>query len=169
VWFKDIVEIDSEQVRRVLEDTPTLRVAVGTSARGVEGFRNSYEEALTAQHMMVRLRSRQQVALFEDIQMVALLTQKQGQAEAFISHTLGAFASAGSVLRDTLLTYINEQCNAARAAQQLYIHRNTLLSRLDAAQRLLPRPLERTTVRVAVALEALKWFGNHDQETGLPD
>lgn len=169
VWFKDIAEIDSEQVRRVLEDTPTLRVAVGTSARGVEGFRNSYEEALTAQHMMVRLRSRQQVALFEDIQMVALLTQKQGQAEAFISHTLGAFASAGSVLRDTLLTYINEQCNAARAAQQLYIHRNTLLSRLDAAQRLLPRPLERTTVRVAVALEALKWFGNHDQETGLTD
>lgn len=167
VWFKDVAEVDSEQVRQVLEESPKLRIAIGAGARGVDGFRTSYQQALTAQHMMVRLRSRQQVAFFEDIQMVALLTQKQDQAYGFISHTLGAFASSGSVLRETLLTYIKEQCNAARAAQQLYIHRNTLLSRLDAAQRLLPRPLEGTTVRVAVALEALKWFGNHDQEAGL--
>jgi DNA-binding PucR family transcriptional regulator len=167
VWLKDITEIDSEQVRRVLAEAPKLRIAVGTGARGVDGFRDSYEQALTAQHMMVRLRSRQQVAFFEDIRMVTLLTQKQAQAVDFIDHTLGSFASAGSVLRDTLLTYINEQCNAARAAQQLYIHRNTLLSRLDAAQRLLPRPLERNTVRVAVALEALKWFGSHEQNQAL--
>jgi len=166
LWLKDIADVDSEQVRRVLEETPKVRIAIGASGRGIDGFRTSYEQALTAQHMMVRLRARQQLAFFEDIQMVALLTQKQEQAHDFINHTLGSFASAGSVLRDTLLTYINEQCNAARAAQQLYIHRNTLLSRLDAAQRLLPRPLERTTVRVAVALEALKWFGNHDRDPG---
>ena len=165
MWLKDVAAIDSEQVRSVLEETSQLRVAIGTSARGIEGFRNSHEQALAAQHMMVRLQSRQQIAFFDDIQMVALLTQKPDRAEEFIKNTLGALASAGAVLRHTLLTYINEQCNAARAAQQLYIHRNTLLSRLDAAQRLLPRPFDRsTTVRVAVALEALKWFGNHDQD-----
>src|SRR6185437_4712866 len=108
---------------------------------------------------------RQQVALFEDIHMVALLTQRPDVADEFINNTLGAFASAGSVLRDTLSTYINEQCNAARAAQQLYIHRNTLLGRLEAAQRLLPRPLEGNTVRIAVALEALSWRGSKDQES----
>ncbi len=167
VWLKDAAEFDSGHLGRVLAGTPKLRMTIGAIARGVDGFRNSYEQALTAQHMMVRLRSRQQVAFFEDIEMVALLTQKAKQADDFISHTLGNFASAGSVLRDTLLAYINEQCNAARAAQQLYIHRNTLLSRLDAAQRMLPRPLEHSTVRVAVALEALKWFGNHDQDPGL--
>ncbi|OBI83233.1 Rv1453 family transcriptional regulator [Mycobacterium asiaticum] len=164
VWFKDITDVDSDQVRRVLEETPKLRIAIGTSARGVEGFRRSHQQALSAQHMMVRLRSRQQVAFFDDVQMVALLTQKPDYSDDFITSTLGAFASAGSVLRDTLLTYINEQCNAARAAQQLYIHRNTLLSRLDTAQRLLPRPLDRTTVRVAVALEALKWSGSQEQD-----
>jgi DNA-binding PucR family transcriptional regulator len=141
-----------------------LRIAVGQSAPGIEGFRASHEQALTAQHMMVRLQSRQQVAFFEDIQMLALLTQKPDRADGFINDTLGALASAGGVLRHTLLAYINEQCNAARAAQQLYIHRNTLLSRLDAAQRLLPRPLDRNTVRVAVALEALKWYGNREQD-----
>jgi DNA-binding PucR family transcriptional regulator len=165
MWLKDVAAVDSEQVRSVLEETPRLRVAIGSSARGIEGFRNSHEQAHIAQHMMVRLQSRQQIAFFDDIQMVALLTQKTDRTEEFIKDTLGSLASAGAVLRHTLLAYINEQCNAARAAQQLYIHRNTLLSRLDAAQRLLPRPLDRdTTVRVAVALEALKWFGTHDQD-----
>lgn len=164
VWLKDVGTVDNEVVRKVFEETPKLRVAIGGSARGIEGFRRSHEQALSAQHMMVRLHSRQQIAAFDDIHMVALLTQKPDHADEFIANTLGSFASAGSVLRDTLLTYINEQCNAARAAQQLYIHRNTLLSRLDAAQRLLPRPLDRNTVRVAVALEALKWFGTQDQD-----
>jgi DNA-binding PucR family transcriptional regulator len=137
-----------------------VRIAIGTVARGVEGFRRSHEQAIAAQQTMLRLHSRQQVAFYDDIRMVTLLTQKPEGAEEFIADTLGPLASASAVVRDTLLAYINEQCNAARAAQQLYIHRNTLLSRLDAAQRLLPRPLDRTTVRVAVALEALKWSGS---------
>jgi DNA-binding PucR family transcriptional regulator len=166
VWLKDVGEIDTDQVRQALEETPKARIAIGANARGLEGFRRSHKQALAAQHMMVRLQSRQQIGLFDEIQMVALLTQKPDFADEFINSTLGAFASAGSVLRDTLLTYINEQCNAARAAQQLYIHRNTLLGRLDAAQRLLPRPLEGNTVRIAVALEALTWRGNKDSDLG---
>lgn len=164
IWLKDVATLEREDVRRVFEETPKLRIAIGSTARGVVGFRRSHEQAISAQHMMVRLHSRQQVACFEDIHMVSLLTQRPEQADEFITETLGALASAGSVLRDTLLAYINEQCNAARAAQQLYIHRNTLLSRLDAAQRLLPKPLERTTVRVAVALEALRWSGTQDPD-----
>lgn len=172
VWLKDVSALDDEQVRRVLEKTPALRIAIGEAAPGTEGFRRSHFAALAAQHMMIRLQSRQQICSFDDIHMIALLTQRPDRADEFIKNTLGAFASASAVLRNTLLTYINEQCNAARAAQQLYIHRNTLLSRLDAAQRLLPRPLDRNTVRVAVALEALNWYGvkDHDppSENGLP-
>ena len=164
IWLKDVDAVDGDQVRQALEETPKVRIAIGTSARGIGGFRRSHKQALAAQHMMVRLQSRQQVAFFEDIHMVALLTQRPDFADEFITSTLGAFASAGSVLRETLLTYINEQCNAARAAQQLYIHRNTLLGRLDAAQRLLPRPLEGNTVRIAVALEALSWRGGKDPD-----
>lgn len=165
VWLKDATAIDGDQVRKVLEKTPTLRVAIGEPAQGVEGFRRSHFDALTAQHMMMRLQSRQQVATFDDIHMIALLTQRPDRADEFIKSTLGAFVSASDVLRNTLLTYINEQCNAARAAQQLYIHRNTLLSRLDAAQRLLPRSLDHNTVRIAVALEALKWHGMRDHDS----
>ena len=164
IWLKDVDAVDGDQVRQALEETPKVRVAIGPSARGIGGFRRSHQQALAAQHMMVRLQSRQPMAFFDDIHMVALLTQRPDFADEFINTTLGAFASAGSVLRETLLTYINEQCNAARAAQQLYIHRNTLLGRLDAAQRLLPRPLEGNTVRIAVALETLSWRGSKDPD-----
>lgn len=164
IWLKDVDAVDGDQVRQALEETPKVRIAIGPSAPGIGGFRRSHQQALAAQHMMVRLQSRQPMAFFDDIHMVALLTQRPDFADEFINTTLGAFASAGSVLRETLLTYINEQCNAARAAQQLYIHRNTLLGRLDAAQRLLPRPLEGNTVRIAVALETLSWRGSKDPD-----
>ncbi|ODQ99969.1 transcriptional regulator [Mycobacterium intermedium] len=165
VWMRDAGTFEADRIRELLEKTPTLRIAIGNGAQGTEGFRRSHFDALATQQMMVRLQSRQRVASFDDVHMTALLTQRPDRSDDFIDSTLGAFASASDVLRNTVLTYINEQCNAARASQQLYIHRNTLLSRLDAAQRLLPRPLEHNTVRIAVALEALKWHGTRDQES----
>jgi len=93
------------------------------------------------------------------VQMVALITQNPDAASEFIKSTLGDFESASPELQATVLTFINEQCNASRAAKRLYTHRNTLLRRLEAAQRLLPRPLDHTSVHVAVALEALQWRG----------
>lgn len=166
MWLNDVAAFDRDAVCQLFDNSSSVRIAIGGTAREVEGFRRSHRNALAAQHMMVRLQSPQQIASFDDIHMIALLTQRPNRAQVFIDDTLGALASASSVLRDTLLTYINLHCNAVRAAQQLYIHRNTLLGRLEAAQRLLPRPLEGNTVRVAVALEALQWSGNRGEDHG---
>ncbi|SOJ56859.1 hypothetical protein MSIMFB_04336 [Mycobacterium simulans] len=160
VWVKDVGALDSDQVQLVLQDIPNVRIAIGTNALGIDGFRRSHQEALNTQQTLVRLGSSQRVAFFDAIQMVALLTQDRKGADAFIQTTLGDFTSASPVLQTTLLTYINESCNAVRTAQRLHIHRNTLLYRLESAQRLLPRPLENSAVRVAVALEALQWRGH---------
>jgi DNA-binding PucR family transcriptional regulator len=115
--------------------------------------------------MLVRLQSRQRVAFFGDIQMVALLTENPDGAADFIKATLGDFESASATLQTTVLTYIKAECNASRAAKLLDTHRNTLLHRLETARRLLPRPLEDALVEVAVAIEALQW---HGVETGDP-
>jgi PucR C-terminal helix-turn-helix domain len=133
--------------------------AIGTPARGVEGFRRSHLEALATQRMLVRLRSRQQIAFFDDVRMVALIAQNPDTAGEFIKSTLGDFESASSELQETVLTLINEQCNASRAAKRLHTHRNTLVRRLESAERLLPRPLDHSSVRVAVAREAPRWRG----------
>lgn len=159
VWVADIAGLDADKARKALARTPEARIAIGPTARGVEGFRRSHLEAIRTQRALERLRSDQQIAFFEDLQMVALIVRNPDAANEFIKTTLGDFESASPELQETVLTFINEQCNASRAAKRLHTHRNTLLRRLESAQRLLPRPLDHTSVRVAVALEALRWRG----------
>ncbi|MFZ0835397.1 MAG: helix-turn-helix domain-containing protein, partial [Mycobacterium sp.] len=136
-----------------------VRIAIGSTADGVEGFRRSHFDALTTQQMMARLRSPQRLAFYADIQLVALITADADRAAGFVRHVLGDFEFAEPELRDTVRTFIGEQCNASQAAARLYIHRNTLLRRLARADELLPQPLAECTVNVAVALDVLRWCG----------
>ncbi len=168
VWVNDAVALDSDQIATVLINASQARIAIGTTAKGIDGFRRSHTEALTVQRMMVRLRSPQRVARFEDVEMIALLTEDSAGADDFIKNTLGDLASASPSLRHTVLTYIEEQCNATRTAKRLYTHRNTLQHRLDTADRLLPRPLDQASVEVAVALRTLRWRGGQIVDSTRP-
>jgi DNA-binding PucR family transcriptional regulator len=68
-------------------------------------------------------------------------------------------AGADPELRDTLGVYIREQFSASRTARALYAHRNTVLGRLQRAERLLPLPLAGRGLEVGVALEIAQWLG----------
>lgn len=139
---------------------PRIRVAVGRSGTGLTGFRRSHLDAVLTQQMLAGLESGRQIAFFSDVQLVALLTQDPSGAEAFVTDNLGDLATADAELRGVVLTYLREQCNASRAAERLYTHRNTVLRRLARADELLPRPLADNVVHVAAALELLAWRGN---------
>lgn len=158
VWIPDAT-LDVERVQRAVEGAPGTRIAIGTAAVGIDGFRRTHLEALTAQRMVAGLRSAQRVAFFAEVQLIALISQNAQAADDFIKNVLGDFESASPELQHTVLTFINEQCSIGRTTKRLYAHRNTLLRRLDRAQQLLPRPLEHSSVHVAVALEALQWRG----------
>ncbi|WKG02135.1 CdaR family transcriptional regulator [Mycolicibacterium sp. HK-90] len=137
-----------------------VRIAIGPAADGLDGFRRSHFDAITTQQMMARLHSPQQIAQFSDIELVALITAEPDRAAEFVNHHLGEFEAADHELRETVRVFVNEQCNASRAAATLYLHRNTLLRRLARADELLPRPLAESSVAVAVALDVLRWYGN---------
>ncbi|MDZ7882831.1 MAG: helix-turn-helix domain-containing protein [Mycobacterium sp.] len=140
-------------------DTADIRVAVGTTGDGVDGFRRSHFEAITTQQMMARLHSRQQVARFTDVELVSLITADPDRTAEFVSRVLGDLASAGTELQDTVRVFVDSQRNASRAAVRLYTHRNTLLRWLARADELLPQPLTEHSVSVAVALDVLRWTG----------
>ncbi|SOJ57520.1 Purine catabolism regulatory protein [Mycobacterium simulans] len=161
VWVADAADLDGDAIEQALNTAPGARVAIGPTAHGIEGFRRSHLDALATQRMVTRLQSHQRVAFFNDIQLVDLITQNTETADRFIKSTLGEFESANPELRAILLTYLHQQCNVSRTAKLLFSHRNTLLRRLESAERMLPRPLSQTYIRVAVALEALQWRGNH--------
>ena len=61
--------------------------------------------------------------------------------------------------------YVREQFSAARAARSLYTHRNTVLNRLQRAERLLPLPLAGHGLEVGVALEIAQWLGTQPSTT----
>ncbi|BBZ03167.1 hypothetical protein MCHIJ_26040 [Mycolicibacterium chitae] len=158
VWVPS-TRLDVAGLAAAIDAVPDVRVAVGSTGAGLDGFRRSHLDALTTQRMLARLHSPRRVAVFADIELVALITADADRATAFIQHTLGSFEHAGDELQESVRVFVHEQCNASRAAARLYTHRNTLLRRLTRADELLPRPLAAHTVNVAVALDVLRWRG----------
>ena len=159
VWLPVATAPNAGQLAGELAAHPDVRVAVGRPGRDVDGFRRSHLDAATTQRMVARLTSPQQVARYEDVQLVALLTAEPTQADDFLADTLGDLLDADADTRHAVLTYVRELGSTSRTAERLYTHRNTVLRRLARADELLPRPLADNVVGVAAALEVLRWRG----------
>lgn len=159
-WLPVDAKPDLEQLARDLNPLPGARIALGPSLHGTEGFRRSHMAAVTTQRMLAGLRSAQRVAAFEDVQLVALATTNAEAATDFVRSTLGDLATADAELRETVLAYVRERGSLVRTAEKLFVHRNTVIRRLERADELLPQGLEHNPVHVAVALEILLWHGS---------
>ena len=147
-----------DRVRAALGNGGPVRIALGSTARGVDGFRRSHLDALTTQRMLARLAAPSS-ASHDEVELVALLTQDPERADRFVTRSLGALETAPADVQEAVRVFIAEQCNATRAAGRLFTHRNTLLRRLARAEQLLPRPLTGSTVDVGTALEVVRWRG----------
>jgi DNA-binding PucR family transcriptional regulator len=159
VWFPTGAAVSVDQLARALSGYPDVRVAVGRPGADVDGFRRSHLDAVATQRMLTRLTSGQQVARYEDVQLVALLTADPTEADEFVTDTLGDLRHADAATQEAVLTYVHELGNTTRTAERLFTHRNTVLRRLARADELLPRPLAENVVGVGAALEALRWRG----------
>lgn len=156
-WANAGQGVDRARLRQALQQLPGVRIALGGAGAGSEGFRRAHQEALTAQRVLARVRSSARVVSFEQVRLVALVTQDAAAGAHFVEHALGRLAAADPVLARTLRVFLRAGSRATLAAQQLQVHRNTLLRRLAQAQELLPRPLAHDLVHVAAALEVLHW------------
>ena len=157
-WLAAAADTDAGALAAATAAHPAVRVAVGPAGAGIDGFRRSHFDAVATQRLMSR-RPDLRVARFADVQLVTLALQDEQRAREFVARTLGQLADADRELRDTLCVYIGEQFSAARAARALYTHRNTVLNRLQRAERLLPFPLAGHGLEVGVALEIAQWLG----------
>jgi len=154
-WLAAAADTGAGAITAATAAHPAVRVAVGPLGTGVDGFRRSHFDAVATQRLMSR-RPDLRVARFADVQLVTLAIADEQRAREFVARTLGTLADADRELRDTLCVYIGEQFSAARA---LYTHRNTVLNRLQRAERLLPLPLAGHGLEVGVALEIAQWLG----------
>ncbi|HET8940197.1 MAG TPA: PucR family transcriptional regulator [Polyangiales bacterium] len=157
LWLPTSSEPNLARIEARAHNTPDVRIAVGSSGAGVEGFRKSHLDALAAQRMLARVSSRKHVVSFDRVRLVSLITSDREGADHFVRDTLGELATAELELRTTVAVFLEEGCNASRTAERLSVHRNTLQRRLDTVDTLLPRPLQEARVHVGVALELLDW------------
>ena len=134
----------------------TARVNVSPwQERNHAGWPDRQEQA--TQRLMARYPGGHQVANYDDLRLVSLLTTDDVATDEFLADTLGELGSADRDTVDTVRTWIAEQCNTSRTAARLYTHRNTVIRRIARADTLLPRPLAENLVDVAAALEILRW------------
>jgi DNA-binding PucR family transcriptional regulator len=159
-WFADGETTDLALVRSHLDQAPEVRIALGSTATGMEGFRRSHLDALATQRLMNRMPEDLRVASYGDVQLVVLASQDEERASEFVTRTLGELATADAELRETLRVYIREGFSASAAARALYAHRNTVLNRLARGREMLPAPLEHRGLQVGLALEIVHWLGS---------
>jgi len=157
-WLAAAADTGAAAITAATAAHPAVRVAVGPAGTGADGFRRSHFDAVATQRLMSR-RPDLRVTRFADVQLVALALADEQGAREFVARTLGTLADADPDLRDTLCVYIGEQFSAARAARALYTHRNTVLNRLQRAERLLPHRLAGHGLEIGVALEIAQWLG----------
>jgi DNA-binding PucR family transcriptional regulator len=102
------------------------------------------------------------VTLYDDVEVVSLLSEDLERARAFIRHELGELAgSQQSVarLRETMLVLLEEGMSNSRAARRLYVHNNTVVYRAARAQELLGHRLVDRRIQVTAALMLAQTLG----------
>lgn len=160
VWLSGGAASELGTRRQPTGDLGGVRVAVGRPGRGLAGFRRSHLEAVVTQRLARRLPLRSPLTSYDEVEVVALATAQEDQARQFVAHALGPLADAPAEIRDTLRTYLRQECNLSRTAQVEFAHRNTIATRLDRARELLPRQLTDHTLEVALALEITRIIGD---------
>src|SRR6478736_2370204 len=156
-WIGTPSEPAVEDLRSAVEQSPeAVRVAVGPTRRGIEGFRDSHEAALTVHRLLLGNTASGPFGSYRELEVTALAAHDPRAASQFIAATLGPLGEespAAARLRETLRVYLEEADNAPRAAARLYTHRNTVLKRIARATELLGYSPGERRLAVELALE----------------
>jgi DNA-binding PucR family transcriptional regulator len=123
---------------------PRVHVALGGVGAGLEGFRQSREQAERARDVaQIAQRPPPSFTRFRDVALVDLLSRDLAAAQALVRDELGELSTRGersAVLRRTLLAYLTARGSHVAAAAALGVHRNTALQRLRRAEELRGQP-----------------------------
>jgi purine catabolism regulator len=135
-------------------DVP-VRCGVGKPAADLGEWRRSFTQAGQALEMARRLGERNPL-YYPDLSIYRLLLQIEHHPEliAFQEETLGpllAHEGAGELFR-TLEAYFEHNGNLSQTAESLYIHRNTLIYRMERISGITGLDLDKPETRLAVQL-----------------
>lgn len=155
-----------EQGAREYPQIP-CRCGVGSSVLTLEGWRTSLREAGQALELARRL-GKQIPLYFPDLSVYRLLFQLEHSPEiiTFQEETLGRLLEheGANELIHTLETYFEFNGNLSQAAEALFMHRNTLIYRIERIEAITNSNLDNPEERLALqlALRIFRMLGSKD-------
>lgn len=139
------------------EEYPDIaaRCGVGAPVDDLSQWGDSFRQAGQALEMARRLRNRKPL-YFPDLSVYRLLLQLEYHPElqTFKQEILGPLLAyeGGSELLRTLEAYFESNANLSQAADALFIHRNTLIYRMERIAEISGLDLDNTETRLAIQL-----------------
>ncbi len=151
------IMLAEEVLERAREEYPDIpaRCGVGAPVDELSQWRTSFRQAGQALEMARRLRNRKPL-FYPELSVYRLLLQLEFHPElqAFKQEILGPLLAyeGGSELLRTLEAYFESNANLSQAADALFIHRNTLIYRMERIAEISGLDLDNTETRLAVQL-----------------
>ena len=143
-----------DQDTREFPDIPA-RCGVGTASPDLSAWRNSFRQAGQALEMARRLGERKPL-YFPDLSVYRLLLQIEHNPEliAFQEETIGPLLAyeGGLELLHTLEAYFRHNGNLSQTSEALFIHRNTLIYRMERIAGITGLELDKPETRLALQL-----------------
>ena len=159
-WLRDL----ARQVRS--EHAVCLSIGVGNPCTSVGDYRRGFAEASEAQQMGQHLNREGGVTHFNDLGVYRYLYKiaRMDDLRDMYQDQVGNIASydrrKGTDLLDTLETYLECAGNLTRTSNRLFVHRNTLIQRLERLQSLCEIDLQERsnwlTLQVAIKVFKLR-------------
>jgi purine catabolism regulator len=137
--LRPLEDLARQAARRLREASAVgpVTVGLGRAEQGLAGLRRSFTQAQEALTLARRLFEGERVLSFSDLGIYRLLCRLQESEElsAFYAQTLAPLvrydAGHGTELVPTLEAFFAHHGNVSQTAESLYLHRNSLLYRLE--------------------------------------
>lgn len=148
-----------------LHVTAPVLVGIGEPHQGTAGFRRTFLEASDALRLAASLGDKGGVS-YGDAALAIVLSQDEERARWFIEHELRELATDSpemADMRNTLRIFFDTRMRIAPAAERLFLHRNTLINRLERIQAVLGHSVsERSAETQAALVLDILFAGRHD-------
>jgi DNA-binding PucR family transcriptional regulator len=141
---------------------PGVRLALGMPGAGVEGFRNSHQQAAEMARVGAMSARDTWSFCYQDLDMVAMLSTDLPTVREFVTRELGDLAGgaeAVTAVRHTLKRYLDLDRSLAGTAADLHVARNTVAYRVQRAEQLRGRPASVRRLQLHAALVLAEELG----------
>lgn len=137
-----------------------LLVGIGEPHPGADGFRRTFLEASDALRLAASLGVNSGVS-YGDVALAIVLSQDEERARWFVEHELRDLATDSPEMAEmcnTLRTFFDTRMRIAPAAERLFLHRNTLINRLERIQAVLGHGVAERSAETQAALVLAELF-----------